>query len=69
MFIHEVIKKAIDTTSTIRRQSWRESGVEFILTEPIAICVKHKEPKFWNPTPNDLMADDWEVTTEAVGPP
>jgi len=61
MLIHEVIKKAIDTTLTIRRQSWRGSGVEFMLTEPIALLKKHSEPKFWNPTPDDLMADDWEV--------
>lgn len=61
MFIHEAVKKAINTSSVIRRGSWKESGVKFILNEPIGICVKHKEPKFWNPTPDDLMADDWEV--------
>jgi hypothetical protein len=46
MFIHEVIKKVIDTTALIRRQSWKESGVEFMLTEPIAICVNGKQPTF-----------------------
>ena len=61
MFIHEVIKKVIDTTALIRRQSRKESGVEFMLTEPIAICVNGKQPTFWNPTPDDLMADDWEI--------
>lgn len=61
MFIHEAVKEAIDTTSTIRRGSLRESGVKFILNGQIGICVKRKEPKYWNPTPNDLMADDWEV--------
>ena len=62
MFIHEAINKAINTTSTIRRRSWRESGVEFMLTEPITICVKDKRPAFWNPATDDLMANDWEVT-------
>lgn len=61
MFIHEVIKKVIDTTSPIRRQPWKDNGIDLILTEPIAMCIKGKEPVFWNPTPNDLMADDWEV--------
>ncbi|MTK05574.1 MAG: DUF2829 domain-containing protein [Hungatella sp.] len=61
MFIHEAIKEAIDTTSTIRQKSWRECEIEFILTDPIAMCIKGKQPTFWNPTPNDLMADDWEV--------
>ncbi|EXG84475.1 Protein of unknown function (DUF2829) [Clostridium sp. ASBs410] len=61
MFIHEAVKEAISKNATIGRESWRESGIEYLLTEPIAICKKSNEPRFWNPTTDDLMADDWEV--------
>lgn len=61
MFIHEAVRKAIDTTYTVRRKQRRDTGVKFILNNQTGICVKCKEPRLWNPTPNDLMADDWEV--------
>ena len=61
MFIHEAVKEAISKNATIRREHWRPCGIEHLLTEPIAIYKKSKELRFWNPTPKDLMADDWEV--------
>lgn len=61
MFIHEAIEEANKNTSAIARKQWSAFGWCLLLTEPIFCCARNKEPACWNPTPEDLIADDWEV--------
>ena len=60
MFIHEAIKEAVDKKASIRRSEWAVFEWALMPTEPITGVSKHKS-FCWNPTPDDLMADDWEV--------
>ena len=66
MFIHEAAKEAMAKDTAVRRKTWKDCGWEgesFYLRQykgdmpvkllPVGRC--------WNPTPDDLMADDWEV--------
>jgi hypothetical protein len=61
MFIHEAIKEATERKAHIRRKWWGKCGVELWTIEPITIYHKSNCPSRWNPTVDDLMADDWEV--------
>lgn len=61
MFIHEAVKEASKRKTNIRRRFWDPCGVQFWLTTPVTIHKIGKGPAHWMPTPEDLMADDWEV--------
>lgn len=61
MFIHEAVKEAIEKKSNIARKRWEGSGWGLMLMEPIGCYDNAKKPVCWNPTPEDLVADDWEV--------
>ena len=70
MFVHGAVKKAMEEGKGIKRTGW-EMAFEGIIVIPsskrIPLDVDNigkaqcRKPN-WNPTPDDLMADDWEVT-------
>lgn len=61
MFIQDAVKEAMEKRSNITRKQWQGFGGGLLLLEPIGCYAWGKDPKQWNPTPKDLMADDWEV--------
>lgn len=70
MFIQEAVRKALENQSVLKRTGWEKEGVDVIVIPgnrymPLDIDRGGKsqcrKPN-WNPTPEDLMADDWEVT-------
>ncbi len=61
MFIHEAVKKAVEKKANITRKQWEGVGYGLMLMEPIGYYSHNRGPGYWNPTPKDLMADDWEV--------
>lgn len=63
MFIHEAVKEALGRGKSIRRKEWEAFEGWIMLTEPVMAYIKRKQKDrhFWDPTPKDLMADDWEV--------
>lgn len=61
MFIHEAVKEAMEKKTNISRKRWNGSDWGLVLMEPIGCYARNKEPRCWNPTPKDLIADDWEV--------
>jgi len=78
MFIHEAVKKAIEVNGVIARKEIEE-GIPVIRTvikptNSYAACIiidkagypgkKHDRCKNWNPTTDDLMADDWQMVAK-----
>ena len=61
MFIHEAVKVAMEKKANITRKQWEGFDGGSLLMEPIGCYAWGKEPAKWNPAPEDLMADDWEV--------
>lgn len=62
MFIQEAVKEG----TIIRRKSWKNCGWEgesFYLRQDKEDTPVKLFPigRYWYPTPDDLMADDWEV--------
>lgn len=76
MYIHEAVEKAVKEKGRITRSSARrpESDIYSEITptnsyDTCLITVLHdgkprKTAGRWNPTADDLMADDWIVITE-----
>lgn len=76
MRIHEAVKQAIETSGRIRRTSAvainASRHAEIIPTNSYDACLliivsdekPEKSCRCWNPTADDLMADDWEIITE-----
>ncbi len=67
MFIHEAVKRAMEVNGCMYRPHlphWLCKPTH--LRRDISIITKlHPEPRHrWQPTAEDLMADDWEVTNE-----
>ena len=73
MNIYDAVKKALPENKYIRRKSVNsgmlESKVLIKPTNSYDCCViliigdnEKRQSRFWNPTADDLMADDWEVT-------
>lgn len=68
MKISEAVNKALEKNGALQRESLRWTGVLIIPTNSSECCCilptksKHQQPgRCWNPTADDLMADDWEV--------
>lgn len=62
MLIYEAIKKGI----IIRRKVWKSCGWEgegfYLKPNKVDTPLKLLPiGQYWNPTPDDLMADDWEA--------
>lgn len=65
MYIHEAVKKAIEEKACIFRAKHRQ--VIKLQPTPTKECflVIHKNGKVfsrWNPSVEDLVADDWDIT-------
>lgn len=74
MYIHEAVKEALAKKARVMRQSAVEPGSDiYAVIKPtnsydacILIIVEDDVPsergcRCWNPTADDLMADDWVV--------
>ena len=67
MLINEAVEIALSVQCSIRRASW-EGTVEIGVThkkEPMDLIIDEIEVNRypnWDPTPEDLTADDWEIT-------
>ena len=66
MLIHEAAKKAAGKGEIIRRKAWKNCGWEgesfyLKLSKEDTPMKLFPTGKYWNPTPDDLTADDWEV--------
>lgn len=76
MRIYEAVNQAIEASGRIRRKSAVAANIsrhaEIIPTNSYDTCIlvivsdkgTEKSCRCWNPTADDLMADDWEVITE-----
>lgn len=75
MFIREAVEKAIRENNGIYRTSVKNEDSDVYATikptntyEACLLIVNRngekKSCRNWNPTADDLMANDWEVTTE-----
>ena len=77
MYIHEAVKIALEENKIIIRASAKEPESEvYAVIRPtnsydacMLIVRGHKDSyvracRCWNPTADDLMADDWTVITE-----
>ena len=70
MYIHEAVKKALDGKSALKRTAWKTQLLDVVVipvceSMPLDIDTLGKSWRRahnWNPVPEDLMADDWEVT-------
>lgn len=67
MLINEAIAMARVEQKAIRRKKWEGLGMLLLPTNSnslrIVIFSEHekKGTRFWNPSAEDLVADDWEV--------
>lgn len=67
MKINEAVEKALKDKKPITRTSLKGFGFKIFPTDSSDCCyIIHKDEKkqptrCWNPTANDLLADDWEV--------
>jgi hypothetical protein len=68
--ISEAVEKALKEDKGITRKSLQKYGFEIHPTNSGECCyvvTKNQQPsRCWNPTADDLMADDWELTTKAT---
>lgn len=70
MYISEAVKKALDSKSVLKRTAWKTQLPDLVVIPvcevmPLDLDMLGKSQRRvhnWNPTPEDLMADDWEVT-------
>lgn len=69
MNIQEVMRVATETKENIRRASWRTGQLGIVggvILEPaknprVYTTLADLDGKEWRPTPDDLVADDWEL--------
>ena len=69
LFIHEAAKLAVAVDGLIVRPPWK-GLVHIKPTNGPECCICYGKGKApgprWNPQAEDLLADDWEVTTEKL---
>lgn len=69
MNIQDAVKEAIRKDGYIRRKSI-QSNTLIKPTNSYDCCIlivkgkENRQSRYWNPTANDLMDDDWEVIME-----
>lgn len=69
MYIQEAVRKALEEKCGMTREEW-EKGTgchiipeeEYIPLEIYSIRRGERIPR-WNPTPLDLLADDWKLVS------
>lgn len=70
MKIHEAVEKALKEKKPITRTSLSGFGFKVFPTDSSDCCYlipedeKQQPARRWNPTANDLLADDWELVTK-----
>lgn len=70
MDIVQAVELALKKDLFIRRKSTLFSGTRIKPTNTYDACLVlvdgeiKRQSRFWNPTADDLVADDWEVVTE-----
>lgn len=74
MNIQEAVKTAMEKDGCIRRKKINSgmicSNTMIKPTNSYDCCIlvikgkENRQSRFWNPTADDLVADDWEVITE-----
>lgn len=67
MKIDEAVRRAIKENATIKRKSTGESNTRIKPTNTYDCCIiftvgsNQRQSRYWNPTADDLIADDWQV--------
>ena len=70
MTISEAVARALKENKSITRVGLQDFGLEVFPTDSSDCCYlipkdeKQQPGRCWNPTANDLMADDWELVTK-----
>ncbi len=70
MRIDEAVRKAIEENGSIIRKSTLESNTRIKPTNTYDCCIiftigsNHRQSRYWNPTADDLIANDWDVLKE-----
>ena len=65
--IHEAVEKSLKEKKPITRTSLSDFGFKIFPTDSSDCCYlipkdeKQQPARCWNPTADDLLADDWEV--------
>lgn len=68
MNIAEAVKKALKTKSCIKRESGT-TQTRIKPTDSYDCCIiyvsgkKNQQCRYWNPTADDLIADDWQCVS------
>ena len=72
MTISEAVARALKENKSITRSSLQDLGFEVLPTDSSDCCYivstdkKQKPARCWNPTANDLVADDWELVIRGI---
>ena len=68
MRISEAVEKALKEDKGITRKSLQKYGFEIYPTNSGECCyvetINQQPSRCWNPTADDLIADDWEMVNE-----
>lgn len=70
MKIDEAVKRAIEENASIIRKSTMKSNTRIKPTNTYDCCIiftvgsNHQQSRYWNPTADDLIADDWQMIKE-----
>lgn len=70
MYIHEAVGKALENQNALKRAAWETQCPDIIVIPTCKVMPfdidmlgkPQRRTRNWNPTPEDLMADDWEIT-------
>lgn len=69
MYIHKAVKEALKNDGYIKRKMMSVGDTLIKPTNSSDCCYiiiqgrsGHRSSRCWNPTADDLIADDWEVT-------
>lgn len=62
MLIHQATKKALQGQGRITRATALWAFSYLLVKElPIVLVTRSGDKKIWNPTEDDLLADDWQA--------
>ena len=66
--ISKAVKKALEEKKPITRTSLKDFGFKVFPTDSSDCCYivneKQQPSRCWNPTADDLTADDWDLATK-----
>lgn len=70
MNIQNAVKHALETNGCIKRKNLHYSQTIIRPTNSYDCCIifvagkENQQSRYWNPTADDLTADDWDVVME-----